>query len=99
MQKFINNLVKNAIAKQRKAYAAGHDNQGASIDVLALVRGFAGSIASNDKNQKAATLEAQVELWNAQNENVLNRGFQKELDHEVITFIAKEVFRFVSNAK
>lgn len=96
MQKFIGNLVKNAIAKQRKAWENGHENQGASIDVMALVRGFATCEAINSKNQKAASLAAQVDVWNTQNGNVLDRGFQKELDQDVVTFVAREVLRFVS---
>lgn len=99
MQKFISNLVKNAVAKQQKAYNNGHDNQGASIDVLAVAHHFAKFESANSKNRKADALAAHIDVWNTQNDNAITRGFNKDLDQEVVTYIAKEVLRFVSNSK
>lgn len=68
MSEQLTQLIATAIKLQRVAYNAGHENQGASIDVMAyILREFA-SNPRQQRNRRVQTLVSEIQGWNETND-------------------------------
>ncbi|ADM79900.1 lysis inhibition accessory protein [Aeromonas phage phiAS5] len=83
---FVETLVRGAIVSQRQAWNSGSENQGASIDVLAVARDLAAKLP---KNKKAVELVEYVDQWDV--EQGYGLRFAKPLDVHVVRGIESEL--------
>lgn len=88
MRKEITAIVKEAIKQQNVSYNRGHENQGASIDVLAEIYRLVGTRQLRG-NKKAGELLTEIENFDNLNNEALK--YAKQLSFPVRAYVKKEV--------
>lgn len=83
---FAESLVRGGVVAQRQAWNAGHENQGASIDVLAYALEVASALP---KNKKAVELVEYINQWDM--EQGYGLRFAKDLDSSVVRILTTEL--------
>lgn len=89
MRKEISAIIKSAVAQQLVSYNKGHENQGASIDVLSEIQRLL-SVKSLSRNKKAQALLTEITEFDTVNNEALK--YAKHLSFPVRSFIKREVF-------
>lgn len=86
VKNFVETLVRGSVVAQRQAWNAGHENQGTSIDVLAIAMEQASALP---KNKKAVEMVEYINQWDM--EQGYGLRFAKELDSSVVRGITAEL--------
>lgn len=88
MRKELNKIVADAIKHQRISYNRGHENQGASIDVLAEIRRTLTGVGLQ-RNKSAQAVLTEISEFDTVNNEALK--YAKSLSFTVRGFIRNEV--------
>lgn len=92
MRKEITAIIKSAITQQLVSYNKGHENQGASIDVLSEIQRLLG-VKSLQRNKVAQSVLTDITDFDTVNNEALK--YAKHLSFPVRSFIKREVFNLV----
>lgn len=88
MRKEITAIIDAAVKSQRVSYNRGHENQGASIDVLAEIRRLL-SAPFLSRNKKAQEVLTEIQAFDTINNEAIK--YAKHLSYQTRTLIQREV--------
>ncbi|WNL62974.1 hypothetical protein [Citrobacter phage Ci1] len=88
MRKEIQGIIKRALTQQAGAYNRGHENSGASIDVLAEIRRLL-SVQSLSRNKKAQEVLTEIAAFDTLNNEAIK--FAKHLSYQTRLVIKQDL--------